>query len=356
MIAFAAQILAFCLLLLLLLLLQLQTTMAGDSSFSGVFDHGSHGVTLVKVDEAPRKCSSAAAAKKTDDDTAPAGGAPPKPLLVAAPCDAGVYPVVVFLHGYLAYNSFYSQLFEHVASHGFVVVGPQLFLGCELILSNNFDAKMLYTMSGPDTTDEINSAAAVINWLAAGGLTSKLPPNVRADATKISISGHSRGGKVAFALALGHANQTPRPILTYGGANSLRLPAPVMVIGTGLGGLARAAPLLPACAPPGVSHGEFYGECAAPACHLVARDYGHTDMMDDVTPGARGLATRAVCRSGGARAPMRRFFGGAMVAFVKRWVEGEPELLDCVRARPETAPVVLSAVEFRDEAIANHSY
>ncbi|XP_052134658.1 chlorophyllase-2 [Oryza glaberrima] len=367
MIAFAAQILAFCLLLLLLLLLQLQTTMAGDSSFSGVFDHGSHGVTLVKVDEAPRKCSSAAAAKKTDDDTAPAGGAPPKPLLVAAPCDAGVYPVVVFLHGYLAYNSFYSQLFEHVASHGFVVVGPQL-----------------YTMSGPDTTDEINSAAAVINWLAAGGLTSKLPPNVRADATKISISGHSRGGKVAFALALGHANvslrggaggatiaalvavdpvdgfaagkQTPPPILTYGGANSLRVPAPVMVIGTGLGGLARAAPLLPACAPPGVSHGEFYGECAAPACHLVARDYGHTDMMDDVTPGARGLATRAVCRSGGARAPMRRFVGGAMVAFVKRWVEGEPELLECVRARPETAPVVLSVVEFRDEAIANHSY
>lgn len=126
MIAFAAQILAFCLLLLLLLLLQLQTTMAGDSSFSGVFDHGSHGVTLVKVDEAPRKCSSAAAAKKTDDDTAPAGGAPPKPLLVATPCDAGVYPVVVFLHGYLAYNSFYSQLFEHVASHGFVVVGPQV--------------------------------------------------------------------------------------------------------------------------------------------------------------------------------------------------------------------------------------
>uniref|UniRef100_A0A0E0M7S0 chlorophyllase n=1 Tax=Oryza punctata TaxID=4537 RepID=A0A0E0M7S0_ORYPU len=351
-IAFAAQILAFC--LLLLLLLQLQTTMAGDS-FTGVFDHGSHGVTLVKVDEAPaRKCSAAA---KTG--TAPAGGAPPKPLLVAAPCDAGDYPVVVFLHGYLANNSFYSQLFEHVASHGFVVVGPQL-----------------YTMSGPDTTDEINSAAAVINWLAGGDLTSKLPPNVRVDTTKISISGHSRGGKVAFALALGHANaslpagaiaalvavdpvdgfaagkQTPPPILTYRGENSLRVAAPVMVIGTGLGGLARA-PLLPACAPRGVSHDEFYGECAAPACHLVARDYGHTDMMDDVTPGVRGLATRAVCRSGGARAPMRRFVGGAMVAFMKRWVEGEPELLDGVRARPETAPVALSVVEFRDEAITN---
>lgn len=79
-------------------------------------------------------------------------------------------------------------------------------------------------MSGPDTTDEINSAAAVINWLAAGGLTSKLPPNVRADATKISISGHSRGGKVAFALALGHANVSLR-----GGAGGATIAALVAV-------------------------------------------------------------------------------------------------------------------------------
>ncbi|XP_040384304.1 chlorophyllase-2 [Oryza brachyantha] len=345
-IVFAAQIL-FC---FVLLLFQLLTMAAAAPSITGVFDHGSYGVALVKVDEAPRKCS---AARKSAAPTGGGGaGAPPKPLLVAAPREAGEYPVVLFLHGYLANNSFYSQLLEHVASHGFVVVGPQL-----------------YAISGPGTTDEINSAAAVINWLAAGGLSSKLPPDVRADSTKVSISGHSRGGKVAFALALGHANvslppiaalvavdpvdgmgagkQTPPPILTYK-ENSLRVAAPVMVVGTGLGGLPRG-PLLPPCAPRGVSHDDFYGECAAPtACHLVARDYGHTDMMDDVTPGARGLATRAVCRSGGARAPMRRFVGGAMVAFLKRWVGGEPGLLDGIRARPETAPVALSVVEFRD--------
>ena len=52
----------------------------------------------------------------------------------------------------------------------------------------------LYTTSGPVTTEEINAAAAVINWLPGG---------VRADVTKVSVSGHSRGGKVAFALALG---------------------------------------------------------------------------------------------------------------------------------------------------------
>uniref|UniRef100_A0A0D9XJS7 Uncharacterized protein n=1 Tax=Leersia perrieri TaxID=77586 RepID=A0A0D9XJS7_9ORYZ len=340
-ISFAAQILSCY----LLLLLQLQTTMASAAPvFTGVFDHGSHGVTLVKIDEAPR-CPSA----KTK-------GAPPKPLLVAAPCDAGEYPVVVFLHGYLANNSFYSQLFEHVASHGFVVVGPQL-----------------YTISGPDTTDEINAAAAVINWLAGGGLAGgNLPPGVAADSTKLTISGHSRGGKVAFALSLNHANtslppiaalvavdpvdgmaagkQTPPPILTYK-PNSLHVASPAMVIGTGLGGLPRGR-LFPPCAPPGVSHDDFYGELSSsPArCHFVARDYGHTDMMDDVTPGVKGIATRAVCLSGaGGRRPMRRFVGGAMVAFVKRWVEGSPELLEGIRRRPEMAPVVLSVVEFSDE-------
>ena len=227
----------------------------------------------------------------------------------------------------------------------------------------------LYTLSGPDTTGEINTAAAVVGWLAADGLSSTLPPNVRPNLTQVSISGHSRGGKVAFALALGHAKtslplaaliavdpvdgtglgkQTPPPILTYDKETPLRVPAPVMVIGTGLGEVPRNA-LFPPCAPLGVSHAAFYDECPAPACHLVARDYGHTDMMDDVTTGAKGLATRAVCKSGGARAPMRRFVGGAMVAFLKKWVEGRPEWLDGIRERTEVAPVVLSAVEFRDE-------
>lgn len=309
------------------------------ASAGDVFDHGGHGVGLSRVDEA-KKCSRAPAVVEP----------PPKPLLIAAPSKAGDYPVVVFFHGYLAENSFYSQLFQHVASHGFIVIGPQL-----------------YTISGPDTTGEINSAAAVIDWLA-GGLSSALPPNVRPDLTKVSISGHSRGGKVAFALALGHAKtslplatliavdpvdgmgvgkQTPPPILTHR-KNSLRASAPVMVIGSGLGEVPRN-PLFPPCAPRGVSHAAFYDECAAPACHLVARDYGHTDMMDDVTRGARGLATRVLCASGEARAPMRRFVGGAMVAFLKRWVEGRPEFLDGIRERPEVAPVVLSVVEFLDE-------
>ncbi|CAN6283285.1 unnamed protein product [Urochloa humidicola] len=325
------------------------------SEAAGVFGDGHHGVSLTRV-EAPSRCGGAG----TPPSSAPggAGAPPPKQLLVAAPREAGEYHVLVFLHGYLVVNSFYSQLFRHVASHGFIVVAPQL-----------------YTISGPDTTEEISAAASIIIWLAGGGLSSSLPRGVRVDATKVSISGHSRGGKVAFALALGHAKlpvplaaliavdpvdgmgvgrQTPPPILT-GRSHSLRVAAPAVVIGTGLGELPRG-PLLPPCAPRGVSHAEFYGElegAGAAACHMVARDYGHTDMMDDDTPGARGMLTRAICRSGGARAPMRRFVGGATVAFLKKWVGGDGAALDGIRARPEQAPVALSVVEFLgDETVA----
>ncbi|WVZ59037.1 hypothetical protein U9M48_009245 [Paspalum notatum var. saurae] len=332
----------------------------GSEAGGGVFDHGAHAVTLSRVDGASR-CGAAPSPPAADGDDSLPPPPPPKPLLVAAPREAGEYPVLLFLHGFMALNSFYSQLFHHVASHGFIVVGPQL-----------------YTFSGPDTTEEINSAAAVIAWLVRG-LRSSLPPGVLADLTKLSVSGHSRGGKVAFALALGHGKgkanknlalpplaavvavdpvdgtgvgaQTPPPILT-GKARSLAVCAPAMVLGTGLGELPRG-PLFPPCAPRGVSHAAFYDELAPAAaarhCHLVARDYGHTDMMDDDTPGARGLLTRAVCRSGGARAPMRRFVAGATVAFLNRWVRGDGDALDSIRARPELAPVALSVVEFLDE-------
>ncbi|KAJ1295504.1 hypothetical protein BS78_01G229100 [Paspalum vaginatum] len=326
------------------------------SEAGSVFDQGEHVVTLTRVDDASRAPSSRCGAAPSPPAADGSLLTPPKPLLVASPREAGEYPVLLFLHGFMALNSFYSQLFQHVASHGFIVVAPQL-----------------YTFSGPDTTEEIDSAAAVIAWLVRG-LPSALPSGVRADLTKLSVSGHSRGGKVAFALALGAKKlalplaavvavdpvdgtgvgaQTPPPILT-GRRRSLSVGAPAMVLGTGLGELPRG-PLLPPCAPRGVSHAAFYDELApgpgAAACHIVAGDYGHTDMMDDDTPGARGLLTRAVCRSGGARAPMRRFVAGATVAFLDRWARGDGAALDGIRARPELAPVALSVVEFLDEEI-----
>lgn len=218
----------------------------------------------------------------------------------------------------------------------------------------------LYSVAGPDCGAEIQSAAAVVEWLA-DGLTDVLPEHVRSDLSKLAIGGHSRGGKVAFALALGHAKttlefsaligvdpvdgmdkgkQTGPPILTYI-PRSFDLKMAAMVIGAGLGEL-KKSPLFPACAPKGVNHQDFFDECRPPAYHFVAKEYGHQDMLDDETKGARGKATHCLCKKGPSRKPMRAFVGGAMVAFMKSYLEGDTQFLTAIVDDPQISPVELS--------------
>jgi chlorophyllase len=126
-------------------------------------------------------------------------------------------------------------------------------------------------------------------------LASILPPLVQPNLTKLSIAGHSRGGKVTFALALrkvasssiniyaligiDHVDdmdigkQTPPSIVTYT-PNSLKLDMPVLVVGSGLGELQRDA-LFPPTAPKGVSHEQFFNECGAPACYCGKGLWSH---------------------------------------------------------------------------------
>ncbi|XP_027117367.1 uncharacterized protein [Coffea arabica] len=271
---------------------------------------------------------------------------PPKPLLIGIPSEAGVFPVLLFIHGYLLYNSFYSQLVQHIASHGFIVIAPQL-----------------YSMAGPDTTEEINATAEIANWLSEG-LQNLLPPKVQANLSKLALAGHSRGGKVAFGVALGKAvtslkfsaligidpvdgvekgKQMP-PILTYN-PHSFNLDMAVSIIGSGLGEL-RSNFLFPPSAPKGVNHKDFYNECQKPACYFVARDYGHLDMLDDDTSGLRGKATYCLCKNGESRDPMRRFVGGIMVAFMRNYLEGNSRDLQAIRDGHLTAPVELQNVDF----------
>lgn len=270
---------------------------------------------------------------------------PPKPLLIARPSEAGEYPILVLLHGYLLYNSFYSQLIQHIASHGFIVIAPQL-----------------YILAGPDTTDEIKSTAAITNWLSEG-LHYLLPPHVQPNINKLGLAGHSRGGKVAFALALDKeatslkfsaligidpvdgmdkGKQTPPPVLTYV-PHSFELDMAVMVIGTGLGEV-KKNPLFPPCAPKGVNHEDFFNECQEPACHFVAKDYGHLDLLDDDTEGLRGKTTYCLCKNGKSREPMRRFVGGIVVAFMNAYLLGDDKDLLAIKDGQKTVPVELKPI------------
>ncbi|XP_021828162.1 chlorophyllase-2, chloroplastic [Prunus avium] len=326
----------------------LKTVMSSSTSSSSVasigatnvvFEIGKYKVVLQRA-EPVTTCST-----KSSNIPVP----PPKPLLIGMPCEAGEFPILLLLHGYLLSNSFYSQLIQHIASHGFIVVAPQL-----------------YTIAGPDSKGEIKSTAAITNWLSEG-LQFLLPPHVQANLSKLALAGHSRGGKVSFALALGKegntnlkfsaligidpvdgmdkGKQTPPPVLTYV-PHSFDLDMAVMVIGSGLGEVKRN-PLFPPCAPKGVNHEDFFNECRKPACYFVAKDYGHLDMLDDETKGIRGKSTYCLCKNGKSREPMRKFVGGVVVAFLQAYLEGDSSHLMAIRdGVDETLPVELQIVKF----------
>ncbi|KAG1361310.1 chlorophyllase-1 [Cocos nucifera] len=271
---------------------------------------------------------------------------PPKDILVFCPKVAGTYTVVLFIQGYLLSNTYYTQLLQHVASHGFIVVAPQ-----SIVLS-------------PYSEEDITSAAAVTNWLS-DGLQSVLPTGVEPNLDKLALAGHSRGGHAAFSLALGHAEtnlkfsllmgidpvagpskccQIPPKILTYE-PSSFELEIPVLVIGTGLGSEQKNI-LFPACAPDGVNHKEFYNECKPPCYHFVVTNYGHLDMLDDAAP----KITKCVCKNGtNCREIMRKTTGGIMTAFLKAYLLGLEGDLKAIVDDPHIAPTKLDPVSYRLE-------
>ena len=53
---------------------------------------------------------------------------PPTHLFVATPSVGGHYPVLLFKHGTLLANYAYSQLLLHIASYGYIVVAPQVYM------------------------------------------------------------------------------------------------------------------------------------------------------------------------------------------------------------------------------------
>ncbi|KAK4407391.1 Chlorophyllase-1 [Sesamum angolense] len=273
--------------------------------------------------------------KKTD------ASSPPAELLIIAPEAEGNYPVLLFCHGYCTKNSWYSQLLQHVSSHGYIVVAPQ-FYQCLLISLN----------------DEIKIAAKVANWLPAG-LAVSLPQNVKPDLSRLALMGHSRGGKVAFALALGYAPTSlnfkallgldpvcrlSQPgwvepdILSYV-PHSFHLSIPIGIIGTGLSNQTKG--IIPPLAPDGFNHSEFFNESKPPCCYFLTKDYGHCDMLNDPNVALASL----VCKSGkDSKEKMRRGVGGIMVAFLKAYLGGECEDLESIVATPTIAPIILNPV------------
>ncbi|KAK4492402.1 hypothetical protein RD792_003207 [Penstemon davidsonii] len=230
------------------------------AAISDVFETGSYDITSITV-------------------TTSHASKPPVELFIIAPTTNGTYPVLLFCHGFYLTNTWYSSLLQHIASHGYIIVAPMV------------------------------------------RLHSVLPNNVNRDDDKLALSGHSRGGKTAFTLALAIKN-TPSKFKALigidpvaGSSSSMQLPPkilqyiprsfdmsiPVAVIGTEYGN--QRLGLIPPFAPDGVNHLEFFSESKPPVCYLLANGYGHCDILDDWIAGYLSY----ICKSGkGSKDSMRK--------------------------------------------------
>ncbi|GFY88041.1 hypothetical protein Acr_05g0016800 [Actinidia rufa] len=264
---------------------------------------------------------------------------PPKPLLIISPTTQAKYPLLLFFHGFMIHNTSYALLLQHISSHGYIVVAPQL-----------------YNWMGTSGNSELEFAAAVTSWLSTGGLNSSLPQKVEADLHNVAVSGHSRGGKAAFALALGHACPSLKfslllgldpvegidPKILTNVPRSFDLSIPVAVIGTGLSDR-RKFGVLPECSPNGRNHEEFFAECKPPCWYFYAKDYGHMDMLDE---GAELMLSFMCVEGKGAKAPFRRCVGGVFVAVLRAYLEGKSEDVQAIAGQPSLAPTPLDPIHY----------
>ncbi len=252
----------------------------------------------------------------------------PRPVRIHAPVTPGTYPVVQFQHGFLSDRRAYDEVLAHLASHGFVVVAPQMYPA---------DGVPLGKETAPD---EARAAAKVATWSLA---TAATLTGSAADPRPLGLAGHSRGGKVAWWLAVEEAFPVRAlvgvdPVDGRGGpllsaqpealSGAVEGAPPTLVLGMELGG---------SCAPTGDNFQHFFERTTPPTQLVVVKGHGHADMLDaDV--GSGGL-----CFEGPEREAVRRITGGLLAAFFRLHLQDDPSV------EPELAAPVLAPLEVTRE-------
>lgn len=235
-----------------------------------------------------------------------------------APSSAGRYPVVVLQHGFSLENGYYETILKHLASHGFVVLAPQMYTGG--------------VFSAPSVDEEAKEARAFYDWLSQNlaGQLSGLTPVVG----QLGLSGHSRGGQaLRLALENGYGGATSAatidPVDGGGGFGSgtmvtdggFATTLPSLTIGTGLGGQTKFGM---ACAPANRNYEKFYAAASSPAYQMVATKYGHMEMLDDnISCGV----TCSACVEGPGDGKFRRATAGWLTAFFRATLQGDQSAL-----------------------------
>jgi len=255
------------------------------------------------------------------------GTVAPVPMDIYTPPGPGKYPVVFFQHGFTAPIEIYETILTHLASYGFVVVAPQMYP----------------PDSPPSPEEEVALGVQLISWVEEN-INHLLPETVKADTESLALSGHSRGGRTAYGMAM----SVPEKVKALAGVDPvdslvmfgqtllitgpLTFDIPTYVLGTGLG------PVPPpdtqfglSCAPEDIGHNHFYAANPPPSWHIVATENGHADMIDEED-------YTEFCPGGPNRDGMRALTGGTLAAFFSGVLRGNYQAL-FVLTDPSSTPV-----------------
>ncbi len=116
-------------------------------------------------------------------------------LLDAAPdTSGGPYPLVVFSPGYGTNPPSYSNLLEHLASYGFVILSPDHREGVYLTSENPMSDMPMSSIERPRDIHRVLDYAESL--MSAGGEFAGM-----IDIDKVAVAGHSSGGYTALAAA-----------------------------------------------------------------------------------------------------------------------------------------------------------
>ena len=254
-------------------------------------------------------------------------------MRIHIPTGEGPFAAIIFQHGFVLRYQLYERLLDHLASHGFVVVAPTM-----------YDTGGL-PFGTPSVAEEAQTAAQLSAWVQE-----QLEPlaGVPVDMDSLGIAGHSRGGKVAWTLALAESTFAAiagvDPVDGTGGSpgmdgneprlidGSFDLGVPTFILGTGLGPQGGAL----SCSPEGDNYVQFWEASAAPAWKVVATEYGHMDMLDRA---ACGLVC-GFCQTGPDIEAMTDASAGMLVAFFRASLQGDETAYGLLED-PRSAPIAV---------------